>query len=114
MTLVPLAWDVAVTLTASWQKVFSADPKIGFFAQRALYQKALDTGKTSLGNAKTPDQMRQVVLNSTVDGILAAFFALLVIVILIDALRVWITASRRPAKSTEDPYVRSELWAPPA
>ena len=26
-----LAWDLIVTMTASWQKVFSDDPKIGYF-----------------------------------------------------------------------------------
>jgi carbon starvation protein CstA len=33
VTGVPLAWDAAVTLTASYQKVFSDDPKIGFFSK---------------------------------------------------------------------------------
>ncbi|GAA3224688.1 carbon starvation CstA family protein [Actinocorallia longicatena] len=112
ITAIPLAWDAVVTLTASWQKVFSDDVKVGFFAQRALYQDALDAGKTSLGNAKTTGQMEQVVTNATVDGVLAAFFALCVIVVLADAVRVWIGALRRPAPTTEDPYVESKLWAP--
>ncbi|GAB2827224.1 carbon starvation CstA family protein [Actinocorallia aurea] len=113
VTLVPLAWDVAVTLTASWQKVFSSDPRIGFFAQRDLYRDALDAGRTSLGNAKSTAAMEQVVLNSTVDGVLAAFFALVVLVILLDAIRVWITAlHRRTSTTTEDPYVPSQRWAP--
>ncbi|RAY13832.1 carbon starvation protein A [Actinomadura craniellae] len=113
VTLVPLAWDATVTLTASWQKVFSDDPKVGFFAQREQYQQALDAGQTSLGTAKTVEQMEQVVLNTTVDGLLAAFFALLVIIILVDAARVWIRALRTgPLPTTEDPYVKSEIWAP--
>ena len=37
VTGIPLAWDAAVTLTASYQKVFSDDPKIGFFAQRDAF-----------------------------------------------------------------------------
>ena len=45
MTGIPLAWDAAVTLTASYQKVFSDDPKLGFFAQRDKFQDALDEGE---------------------------------------------------------------------
>jgi carbon starvation protein len=114
VTLIPLAWDAMVTLTASWQKVFSDDTKVGFFAQRDLYQKALDAGKTSLGTAKTPDQMHQVVINTTVDGVLAAFFALLVVIILLDSLRVWTKALRTGAtlSTSEDPHEESKLWAP--
>ena len=41
VTGIPLAWDATVTLTASWQKVFSDSPTLGFFAQRARYQEAL-------------------------------------------------------------------------
>jgi carbon starvation protein len=67
VTAVPLAWDVAVTLTASWQKVFSADPKLGFFAQRARYAAALEQGEV-LAPAKTIDEMSTVVLNSTWTG----------------------------------------------
>lgn len=114
VTLVPLAWDATVTLTASWQKVFSDDPKVGFFAQRSQYQDALDAGKTALGTAKTRDQMEQVVLNTTIDGILAALFALLVIIVLADAARVWIKVLRAGGElpTHEDPYVKSETWAP--
>jgi len=45
VTAVPLAWDAAVALSASWYKIFSSDPLIGFFAQRDKYQQALDAGK---------------------------------------------------------------------
>ena len=45
VTGIPLAWDAAVTLTASYQKVFSDNPKLGFFAQRDTYKEALDAGE---------------------------------------------------------------------
>jgi carbon starvation protein len=114
ITLVPLAFDAAVTLTASYQKIFSADPKLGFWAQRNQYQAALDAGKTSLGTAKTPAAMQQVVFNTTLDTALTALFAILIVIVLADSIRVWIAAlTGRPLSSgSEDPHVESKLWAP--
>ncbi|MEV0309819.1 carbon starvation CstA family protein [Nonomuraea fuscirosea] len=113
VTGIPLAWDAAVTLTASYQKVFSADPTLGFFAQRDRYQAALDQGQL-LAPAKTTDAMRQIVVNSTVDGILAALFAILIIVVILDAARVWIKAIRspEPLPDAEAPFEESKLLAP--
>ncbi|MBX6166655.1 MAG: carbon starvation protein A [Thermobispora bispora] len=113
VTGVPLAWDAAVTLTASWQKVFSSDPTIGFFAQRARYAEAIERGEV-LAPAKSMEDMHTVVLNSTVDGVLAALYALMVIVIIVNALVVCVRAvrSREPLPTTEAPYVRSKLEAP--
>lgn len=109
VTGIPLAWDVAVTLTASWQKVFSADPKLGFFAQREKYADALAQGKL-LAPAKNTDQMEAIITNSTVDGVLAAVFALLVIIVILDAMRVWRKALLGPTPpTTETPYVASTL-----
>jgi carbon starvation protein len=60
------------------------------------------------------EDMEQIVTNSTVDGILAAFFAILVILIIADAARVWIGTIRgtRPVKLTEVPPRPSRLVAP--
>ena len=113
VTGIPLAWDAAVTLTASYQKVFSSEPTLGFFAQRDRFKEALDNGEV-LAPAKTLDEMQKVVTNSTVDGILAAFFALLIIIVILDATRICIKAirSREPLPSTEIPAEESQLHAP--
>ncbi|WP_308190425.1 carbon starvation CstA family protein [Pseudonocardia sp. TRM90224] len=110
VTGIPLAWDVAVTLTASYQKVFSTDPKLGFFAQRERYAAALDRGEL-LAPAKSLDDMHAVIVNSTVDGILAAFFAILVIVVLGNAIVVWRRALSAPTlpPSSEVPAVPSGI-----
>jgi carbon starvation protein len=113
VTGIPLVWDATVTLTASWQKVFSGDPKVGFFTQRRIFREAIDDGKV-LPPAKTMDDMHTVVTNSTVDGVLSAVLALLVVIVIADALRVCVRHLRRPALSTlsEAPYVESRLVAP--
>jgi len=112
VTGIPLVWDVAVTLTASWQKVFSSDPRLGFFAQRDKYATALDKGEV-LAPATNLDDMQAVVTNSTVDGVLAAFFALLVVLVILDASRIWAKALRVGSlPTTEAAYVPSQIVAP--
>src|SRR5262245_973763 len=111
VTAIPLAWDAIVTLTASWQKVFSGDPKLGFFAQRDKFSDAIAAGK--LPPAKSMDDMHAVVTNSTVDGVLAAFFAILIVVVILDAMRVWVKAIRAGSlPTTEVPKVESRLPTP--
>jgi carbon starvation protein len=113
VTAVPLAWDVAVTLTASWYKIFSSDPLVGFFAQRGKYQDALDAGKV-IPPAKSLDDVGQIVTNSTVDGVLSILFAVLIIVVIADAARIWVQTltGRREPVLAEAPAEPSKLWAP--
>ncbi|WUM96341.1 carbon starvation protein A [Streptomyces sp. NBC_00322] len=113
VTAVPLAWVVAVTFTAGWQKIFSDDSRVGFFAQRHKYADGIDAG-TVLPPAKTMDDMHTVVTNSTVDGVLIAVFILLVVTVIANAAVVCARALRSPAQlpTTEAPYVASQLEVP--
>ncbi|MFD6418407.1 carbon starvation CstA family protein [Streptomyces sp. NPDC060194] len=113
VTGVPLVWDVVVTLTASWQKVFSDDVKVGFFAQREKYADGIEAGEV-LAPAKSMDDMHTVVTNATVDGVLSALFAVLIVVVLVDAARVCVKALRNPSAATltEVPHTQSKLLAP--
>ncbi|MFF3843638.1 carbon starvation CstA family protein [Streptomyces sp. NPDC002328] len=113
VTGVPLAWVVAITFTAGWQKIFSDDPKIGFFAQRTRYADAIDAGQV-LPPAKSLDDMHTVVTNSTVDGVLIALFLLLVAVVIVNAAVVCARAVRAPGSlpTTEAPYVESRIELP--
>jgi carbon starvation protein len=113
VTAIPLAWDAAVTLTASYQKVFSDDPRLGFFAQRERYSDALSAGRL-LAPARTREQMESIIFNSTLDGVLAALFAVLIIIVIADGARVCVKAlrAREPLKTTEVPHTESTLVAP--
>jgi carbon starvation protein len=107
-----LAWDLVVTLTASYQKVFSNDPAIGYFQQASNYRAALDRGEV-LAPATNADQMEQVVRNSTLNGTLQALFALLVIIVAMNAFVVCIRAIRAGGRpTTEVPKQLSNIVAP--
>jgi carbon starvation protein len=115
VTLVPLAWDAVVTLTASWQKIFHEDPRIGFFAQRSAAQEALANGEPFTGTSSLA-QTEQIITNATVDGILSIIFALAIIVVIVDAVRVWIGLIFGGGEPDlhEAPYEPSEIETPPA
>ena len=109
---VGLAWDLITTMTASWQKVFSDNPKIGYFEQRSLYTNARDNGDL-LAPAKDLDQMQQIITNSTVNGGLQALFAVLTLTVVLSAIPVWIKAAKSGGlPTTEVPHETSHLVAP--
>ena len=109
---IALAWDLTTTMTASWQKVFSGDPRIGYFEQRSTFQAAQDRGEL-LAPATDADQMQQVITNSTVNGVLQALFALLTLTVVLSAIPIWIRAVRAGGlPTTETPYERSSIVAP--
>ncbi len=107
-----LAWDLIVTMTASWQKIFSDDPKIGYFTQADTYRQARDAGEV-LAPATDTAQMDQIIQNSIVNGTLQILFAGLVVVVVINAALIWVKALRAGGlPTTEVPKVESALVAP--
>ncbi|GGD06120.1 carbon starvation CstA family protein [Nocardioides daphniae] len=107
-----LAWDLIVTMTASWQKVFSDNPAIGYFSQRTRYADAQEAGEL-LAPATDQSQMDQIIFNSTLNGTLQATFALLVLVVVLNAFWIWVKAIRAGGlPTTEVPKVESRIVAP--
>ena len=110
---IPLVWDVIVTMTASWQKIFSDDPTIGYFAQATAAREAKASGEL-YGVAKTPADVDQIIYNSTQSGILQAAFAVLVIVVIAGAAVTVVKTLRAGGSlpTTEVPKVESKIVAP--
>jgi len=110
---IPLVWDLVVTLTASWQKIFSADPKLGYWKQHSQYVAAKEAGKSAFGSAKTPDQIDAVIRNTFIQGTLSIVFAVLVVIVVAAGVIVAIRALRGTAGAlTEDEPVPSRIFAP--
>jgi carbon starvation protein len=109
---IPLVWDLVVTMTASYQKVFSSDPRVGYFQQRQVYADARDAGEI-LAPATDRGQMDQVIFNSTLNGVLQSVFAVLVLVVVVNAAVVILRAIREgQLPTTEEPAVPSRLVEP--
>jgi carbon starvation protein len=99
VTLLPLIWLSAATLTAGWQKVFSADPKLGFLSHAR-----------SLANSTDPNAAR-MIFNDRLDAALALFFMAIVVVVIAASMREWllVASRRKPATVSEEPFVESRL-----
>ncbi len=93
-TLVPLAWLLAVTMTAGWQKIFAADPSIGFLAQANHLAAGLAAGAVPAGKL---GEVRAQIFNLRLDAAVAALFMSLVVLIVSEAVRVWWRVLRGPA-----------------
>jgi len=98
VTVLPTVWLLLCTLTAGFQKIFDANPKIGFLAHAAKYQAAYDEGKL-LAPAKSVVQMQQVIFNDYLDASLAGFFMIVVLSVLAFGIRT-VLAARASAQPT--------------
>ena len=104
----PLAWLAVVTTTAGLQKIFSDDPKLGFFAAARSLSEGLQSGTLPADRAAVAPQL---IFNQQLDGWLTAFFLTLVWIIIIDMAVQCLRVLRGPRQrgSTEGRYVRTQL-----
>jgi len=114
---VPLAFAAVVTITASFYKIFSPVPAVGYFANNAAFAKALADGKKSFGTAKTQAAMEAVVRNTMIQGWLSIIFVVLSIIVIVTAVLATIKALRNtaaglPNAEHEDPAQASRVFAP--
>jgi len=105
VTILPTSWLLICTLAAGWEKVFDANPKIGFLALADKFQAAVDKG-VLLAPAKSLEQMKQIVFNNYLDAALAVFFIFVVVSMLYYTVIACIKALREDKiTSCELPYV---------
>jgi carbon starvation protein len=109
VTLLPMAWLVIITMTASYQKIFDANPRIGFLAYANALVAQIAAGR--IPAAKLMDTQR-LIFNQRLDAAVTAVLALMVIVLIVEALVQWyaILSSQRAPVLHESPYVQTQ-WA---
>jgi len=101
VTILPTIWILICTLTAGWQKMFDANPRVGFLAHAEKYQAALADGKL-LAPAKSIAQMQQVIFNDYLDAGLAGFFILVLLSILGFGIKTVLAARAVNKPSTKE------------
>ncbi len=108
VTLLPLVWLATVTLTAGWQKVFSADPRLGFLAHARTLEAALATGTLPAG-LSSAEAAQRVLFNDHLNAVVAGAFMLVVVVLIAASVLEWllILLKRKPAVMYEAPFVQS-------
>jgi carbon starvation protein len=110
VTLVPMTWLVIITVTASWQKIFAANPRIGFLSAANGMAKQVAAGK--IPAAKIVETQR-LIFNQRLDAAVTAVLAVMILVLLIEAVIQWaaILSKRRAAPLSETPYVATAWLA---
>jgi carbon starvation protein len=91
VTLVPATWVIVCTLTAAWQKIFAANPRVGFLAHADSYAQSLSQ-EILLMPAKSAGQMQQVIFNDYVNAMLTGMFMLVLIIILFYGIKTILKA----------------------
>ena len=103
-------WDIAVTFTADFQKIFGP---LSYFTTASKYQAQIDSGELTgeaLANAKA------ALSNAYLDGVLSVFFLVMmgvfVVVGIVVVARTFAAGKYGAETTSEEPFVESQWFAP--
>jgi carbon starvation protein len=109
VTLLPTAWLVTITMTASWQKIFSPNPRIGFLSFANAMAAQIAAGKIP---AEKLIETQRLIFNQRLDAVVTAVLGIMILVLLVEAVIQWyaiLSRDREPVLH-EAPYVATR-WA---
>jgi carbon starvation protein len=109
ITLVPTAALIAVTMTASYQKIFDASPGLGFLAKANSLAAQIAGGQVP---AAKIGETQRLIFNQRLDAAVTAVLAMMIFVLVVEAVVQWyrIVMGSREATLQEAPYVPTR-WA---
>ena len=126
ITLIPLLWLLAVTLTAGVEKIWHADPRIGFLSQAKSLDEKMSALKAGIVTAQVGGEAKLIAaaetalranrtlrFNNLLDAGVAGVFLVLVSVIVLISVREWILllARKKVAALRETPPVWLQDYA---
>jgi carbon starvation protein len=109
VTLLPMAWLVLVTMTASYQKIFDSNPNLGFLSKANALAAQVAAG--AIPAAKIAETQR-LIFNQRLDAAVTGVLACMILVLIVEALVQWyaILSRRKETVLHESPYVATR-WA---
>ncbi|PYU74795.1 MAG: carbon starvation protein A [Acidobacteria bacterium] len=109
VTLVPMTWLVIITMTASYQKIFDANPRLGFLAYAKVLGAQIAAGKIP---AEKIAETQRLIFNQRLDAAVTGVLAAMILVLIVEALAQWysILTRRKEPVLHESPYVATR-WA---
>jgi carbon starvation protein len=107
--IIPLVFDTVVTFTASWQKIFSHDPALGYWQQWRDARSLL----TTLTDPEEIAVERAIVRNTFIQGTLSIVFLVTVAFVMVcGIIRIVRTLRTGDTTTSEDPRQESNFFAP--
>ena len=110
VTLLPMVWLVVITMTASYQKIFHSNPRIGFLAYANALAVQIAAGKIP---ADKIAETQRLIFNQRLDAGVTAVLATMILVLIVEALAHWysILSHRKQPVLHESPYVATNWGA---
>lgn len=106
---IPFLWDLATTFTASYQKIFSSDPALGYWKQWSNAREL----KTTLTEPDAIAVQDAIIRNTFIQGTMSIIFVILVTAVIVAAVaRIIKTLRTKDTTSSEDPFQESAFYAP--
>lgn len=110
VTLVPLVWLLAVTFTAGVEKIFAADPRIGFLAAARVATESAEQRAGLAPSAADLARFRALGFNNLLDAAVAgAFLALVAAIVCLSVREWWLLLTRRKAAVLHE---TDPVWLP--
>lgn len=108
VTGLPLTWLIIITTSAAYEKIFSDDIRVGFFAAANHLSTQLLNGDLSAEKAAVAPQL---IFNQHLDAYLTMFFVFVLWIVVIDMVNISrrYLQGKKVLSSSEAPYVKTAL-----
>jgi carbon starvation protein len=107
VTLLPMVWLVIITMTASYQKIFDASPRLGFLANAHVLEAQIANGAVA---ADALSRTQHLIFNNYLNVGVTALLVGLILFLIFEAVSLWIglLSGSRQAALNESPYVATQ------